>query len=887
MSEIEHRAEAALATTGVLHAASTPAVDSQLASVCTAGKFVYAGDKKLYLRGVTYGTFRGPDDQLPQPNVVAADFAAMAANGVNTIRTYTVPPPWLLDLAAERGLRILVGIAWQQHIAFLNERSSRRAILQSVRSGVRACADHPAVLGYLIGNEIPAGIVRWHGRQRMEGFIERLYREAKTEDPSALVTYANYPSTEYLHLPFLDILCFNVFLEDQTTFDHYVARLQTIAGDRPLVITEVGLDSRSHGVAAQAQTIDSQLRAAFAGGCAGCFVFAWTDEWNRAGYEVNDWDFGLVDRAREPKPALQAVRSSFQSGPFSDDLRWPKVSVVVCTYNGARTIEGCLDALLGLDYPDFDVIVVDDGSSDGVSALAASYDVRMIRTEHRGLSAARNTGTDASDGEIVAFCDDDCLPDADWLRYLVRSLTGSTHAGVGGPNVPPSDTLIADSIGHAPGGPVHVLASDSVAKHIPGCNMAFHRAVLEQVGGFDPRFRVAGDDVDVCWRIQDAGGTLGFSPAALVWHRARSSVAAYVRQQVGYGRAEALLERKWPERYNGNGHVDWTGVVYGGKDCRSFARRRWRVHYGIFGSGLFQSVYHGPPSFQSAFPMAPEWYLFTFVLAAAALCGLIGPPLPFAVPVLGASLSLVLVMVCLFAIAAQASMWTAAVILPGSTSFVRRLGIRSVVFALCLLQPLARLCGRTHRGLTPWRRRGPWSLAFPRPRSVGVWSEQWAPAEEWVERFEADLRRARLQLVRGGEFDTWDLQARIGPLAAGRLRLAVEEHGQGKQLVRVRMWPRVASRAAIIDGLLVLTAVSAAARGAVLAAAAFGLGALWLIVGIISQAAAAVVLPTRAAARLTDRGHAPTARSVLSRQPWANVAPNLYRQRPEPTGEEE
>src|SRR5207248_3581745 len=86
-------------------------------------------------------------------------------------------------------------------------------IKELVRAKVRACAGHPAVFTYVIANEIPASIVRWHGARRVERFIEELYQIAKAEDPEGLFCYANYPTTEYLHLPFLDLVCFNVYLE--------------------------------------------------------------------------------------------------------------------------------------------------------------------------------------------------------------------------------------------------------------------------------------------------------------------------------------------------------------------------------------------------------------------------------------------------------------------------------------------------------------------------------------------------------------------------------------------------------------------------------------------------------------------------------------------------
>src|SRR5262249_50727946 len=162
----------------------------------------------------------------------------------------------------------------------------------------RACAGHPAVLCYVIGNEIPASIVRWYGHRRVERYLERLYRAAKAEDPGGLVTYVNYPSTEYLRLPFLDFVAFNIYLEDQGSLAAYLARLHTIAGERPLIMAEIGLDSLRHGDDTQADTLDWQIRTAFAAGCAGAFVFAWTDEWHRGGYDIEDWNFGLTDRAR-------------------------------------------------------------------------------------------------------------------------------------------------------------------------------------------------------------------------------------------------------------------------------------------------------------------------------------------------------------------------------------------------------------------------------------------------------------------------------------------------------------------------------------------------------------------------------------------------------------
>src|SRR6266540_4403992 len=339
------------------------------------GKFIFVGDEKFFIRGVTYGTFR-PDangDEFPARDRVEGDFAMMVQNGINAVRTYTPPPRWLLDAAQRRGLRVLVGLPVERSAAFLDYSDCVWSIEQMVREQVRACAGHPAVLGYALGNEIPSSIVRWQGRRRIERFLEHLFCAAKAEDPEGLVTYVNYPSTEYLQLPFLDFVCFNVYLESQERLEAYLARLQNLAGERPLVLTEVGLDSLRTGEEKQAHTLDWQIRTAFAAGCAGAFVYAWTDEWFRAGAAVDDWDFGLTRRDRSPKPALAAVREAFADVPVPADQPWPRISVVVCTYNGQRTIGDCLQGLRELDYPDFEVVVVDDGSTDATAAISRQF----------------------------------------------------------------------------------------------------------------------------------------------------------------------------------------------------------------------------------------------------------------------------------------------------------------------------------------------------------------------------------------------------------------------------------------------------------------------------------------------------------------------------------
>jgi len=136
------------------------------------------------------------------------------------------------------------------------------------RSGsrVRACRRHPAVFAYLIGNEIPPDMVRWHGADAVRSFLRSLVACAKTEHPEALVSYANYPSTEYLTVDFTDFVCFNVYLHDQPAFRRYIARLHNVALDQPLVLTEFGVDSFGEGEEEQRRVLSWQVHTAFEAG---------------------------------------------------------------------------------------------------------------------------------------------------------------------------------------------------------------------------------------------------------------------------------------------------------------------------------------------------------------------------------------------------------------------------------------------------------------------------------------------------------------------------------------------------------------------------------------------------------------------------------------------
>jgi hypothetical protein len=206
------------------------------------------------------------------------------------------------------------------------------------------------------------------------------------------------------------------------------------------------------------------------------------------------------------------------------------------------------------------------------------------------------------------------MADPDWLYYLMSTLLSGDYAGVGGPNVsPPARNWVQACVAAAPGGPSHVLLTDTVAEHIPGCNMAWYRWAFESVGGFDPEYHAAGDDVDFCWRVQQAGHAIAFSPTAIVWHYRRFTLRAFRKQQEGYGEAESLLRFKHLIFFGPTGTAKWRGQIYGTPRFSWFINRPI-IYHGIFGEGFFQSIYPTPQSEVAAYLSSIEWFAFTVFL---------------------------------------------------------------------------------------------------------------------------------------------------------------------------------------------------------------------------------------------------------------------------------
>jgi hypothetical protein len=427
--------------------------------------------------------------------------------------------------------------------------------------------------------------------------------------------------------------------------------------------------------------------------------------------------------------------------------------------------------LLALRYPDFEILVIDDGSSDATVQIAQSFErVKYHRQENAGLSVARNLGAQLATGSILAYTDDDCIAHPDWLLHLSHAFTADHVVAAGGPNIPPPPrNRIERVVAAAPGAPAHVLLNDTEAEHLPGCNLAIRKNMLDRIGGFRAEFKSAGDDVDVCWRLRKHG-TLRFVPGAMVWHHRRFTVKAYLKQQLGYGHAEALLMKAHPGRFGPLGGARWRGGIYGDQ-LPADHPVEGSIFHGSFGLGAFQVIY-ASSSFR-------WWEHFTGVLWIALLMA---------------------------ALACQQFELSACVVLFAVWSAWRassRPGDRPLLWCLSLMQPVvrewARLRGMITLGARPSRRPVlpeimPPEMPHKSAITLGTlrfWSDTDVSRDAWLHELRRTLKNAHILHREDDGWRWFDVEA--WPWASvSRAWLSVTEyHGEGRCLTRVRCILRV------------------------------------------------------------------------------------------------
>jgi glycosyltransferase involved in cell wall biosynthesis len=515
---------------------------------------------------------------------------------------------------------------------------------------------------------------------------------------------------------------------------------------------------------------------------------------------VRGWHFGLTRSNRTPKPALRVVSEWNRRTVRDLDFPWPSISVVICAFNAEDTINECLRHTCALDYPDLEVIVIDDGSTDATTAIARRHGgARVVSVSHAGLGAARNEGIRQARGEVVAYLDSDAYPCREWPYYLALGFDSSRVGGMGGPNLPPArDPMGAHMVARAPGGPVHVLVSDDRAEHVPGCNMAFWKEVLDELGGFDPIYTAAGDDVDFCWKVLDHDWDIGFHPAAFVWHHRRSSLKTYLRQQRSYGRSEALVEARNPDRFTGIGTARWRGHIY---DSLTPRVTRQRIYRGVYGAAAYQSVYQG-----GGFVLD---LVHQVGVPAATLLLL---TLPMMLRSVWLAIPAVVAALFLMGLVAVDTVRT----IPPRSLLHGRLRFRVGVALHYLLQPLVRTWGRSRSRSMAYRQLPPCDplpqAVPPRRRRVIVFRED-RPRAQLAATLVSQLRKAKQRVQPSRGWDDYDARAVCSTFVFADLQTS--SHPTGYVQVRVRLRLRLARLIAASAVTLVALAVGGPALAVV------------------------------------------------------------------------
>jgi len=230
------------------------------------------------------------------------------------------------------------------------------------------------------------------------------------------------------------------------------------------------------------------------------------------------------------------------------DLKTPKVSVIIPTYNSGRTLGECLASVLGVDYPkeDLEVLVVDDGSTDDtkkvVEELAGKDRIlKYLFQKNSGPATARNTGIRKAAGEIILLTDSDCIVQGGWIGKILGALDGSDVAG--GSLIPASSATVWEEFEQARRDRLYGKTKKFV-EALPSCNLAFRKNVWKQVGGFDEDYKYPSfEDYDFCRRAADHGFRILYDPEIPVVHKHSATLRGIIRRALMHGR-ESILYRK-------------------------------------------------------------------------------------------------------------------------------------------------------------------------------------------------------------------------------------------------------------------------------------------------------------------------------------------------------
>lgn len=768
-------------------------LDHKIPNVSKSGKFFCRLGEKFFLKAMRLDC-GGDSPDFNQKLALGKRLDELKRAHTTAVVLPERQADFMLGLVARAGLYGIVEI--EARPDYLLDRRQFRAMLSRILDATKVLRSHPALIGYLLDCPVEPAALRYHGLDRLKGRLRKLIRAIRSLDSGRFVGFKHRPSTVGLALLEEDLIYAAMPALTPSELKDYVIRLHNLAEARPVVL-EFGEELPGQ---------DELVACAFGLGAAGVVAPAMRPA-------ASPGTLGI--RMLSAGELLPFVTLNGSCPPQPAET--PMVSVVICAYNAERTMRACLKSLRKIDYPNYEVIIVDDGSRDRTAEIAMNFpEFRLIRQPNKGLSIARNVGMQAARGDLVAYTDSDCVVDPHWLTLIVRAMGEGKFDGCGGPNYAPhEDQWMAACVAASPGAPCHVLTADDRAEHLAGCNMVFRKAALLAIGGFDPQFTSAGDDVDVCWRMLDAGFSLGFCPAAFVWHFRRNTVKAYYGQQRGYGRAEAMLFLKYPDRFNALGQIKWRGTIPGlARTVPGGTRRRiaWTRRHSDF-----QQVHDAKLSVPRVLPITLEWNAAALVLMAAAFT---------------AHLTLVPAFVMLALSPLWALFYAArAPIEKCHDGIVARLFVAMLAYTGPVSRTLARYrwrqAARQKRHFDSQPRQRPVVGWLARTIRLAYWNEAWTTREPILERLGQLFAGAGHPARRGSAWDDFDLFVETGLFTRLEIRSADEEHegGRLKNHLAARLRLTAVTRTALGAGAasaLVALALGFHAAAFVLGAGTFG-----------------------------------------------------------------
>lgn len=247
------------------------------------------------------------------------------------------------------------------------------------------------------------------------------------------------------------------------------------------------------------------------------------------------------------------------AGPPEPLAVWPAISIIVPAHNRAAELARCLRSLLALDYPIFEIIVVNDGSTDTTSAMlqslaqeAAARNVALCVVTHaqcEGVAHSRNSGASAASYDLLAYIDSDCVASPSWLKALVPTFRDMRVVAIGGLirayerlSLPGRYEDVASSLhmGELP----QRLSLKGPLTYLPTANFLLRRSAWQRVDGFADL--AYGEDVDFCRRLLETGAQIYYLPYGTVYHAYRTTPGAFLRTRIAYASSEADLQQRHP-----------------------------------------------------------------------------------------------------------------------------------------------------------------------------------------------------------------------------------------------------------------------------------------------------------------------------------------------------